>query len=519
MTIDRNFCTLSFIKARWKFIRAVRMIIMQNSMNRSTAELEEDDQVLSFVSHVDGSNQPEELTFDKKYFQVKTEIMMTQEVKNALSLEPEERRPDQLRLALKGLQSISSFAEYPLHIQEKLVRVAFSYSVPEKKVIIRQGHISENFYFLVQGVVSVKKTECDPMNNEAVTTEIGRFRKGDCFGERELLHGDLRPNTITAETPCQLIAIEKEDFLDMFMGEGESGKEFEHLTFLRTLPFLKGWPVTKLNHHPQMCLIHFFKTGSVIVKDSNASDWLYIIKSGSCHVIKQLRETQSTVLAGKSRTLFTPDADKSSSFRPRDGLHIGSKIDSRRRKSSISSEAPSISINDMTPRRRRSSPGDEVKQAEKVVFVQIDVLRQKDVFGLPMLCRECGFIDVDQPSLSLVSRGAECIMINKRFFLEQANQYVYRHLKEIVRPYPLGETLQEHLQLHTDWEDYKKRAVSDVLAFKATLNSLSDVSSTFTFSPTSSENGRMSRKLSVDSSVSSTSRRKSRISGRKHSTP
>lgn len=59
-------------------------------------------------------------------------------------------------------------------------------------------------------IVSVVQTEADPITSDAISTEIGRFRKGDCFGELELLHGDARPCTITAEVPCQIIAIEKE---------------------------------------------------------------------------------------------------------------------------------------------------------------------------------------------------------------------------------------------------------------------------------------------------------------------
>nr|XP_054773342.1 cyclic nucleotide-binding domain-containing protein 2-like [Lytechinus pictus] len=470
-------------------------------MHKATAELEEEDQTLSFISHSEGSGEAKELTFDKKYFRAKRETRFTKEVTNVLSLEAEERTLDQLKVALRGLQSISSFAEYPLHIQEKLVRVAYFYSIPEKKVIIRQGHIAENFYFIVTGEVSVVKTEADPITSEVISTEIGRFRKGDCFGELELLHGDPRPCSITAEEPCQIIAIEKEDFMEMFIREGDAGKEIEHLKFLRALPFLKGWPVQKLNEHPQMCLVHFFKRSSVIVRDSNRSEWLYIIKSGSCQVIKQLKDTQSMPAPRRPHQTINPTPEKSA-FNPRDGLHIGSKIDSRRRKTFMTSETSSMSLFDDTaspPRRvdkkSSTSPTEEVKEMDRVVFVQVGMLHAKDVFGLPMLCRENGISDVDQPSLSLVSRGAECIMLNKKFYLDEASEFVYRHLKEIVRPYPLGQTLQEHLQLHTNWSNYKKQAVSDVLS-KSTSSSSSSTSGS------SSQNGSglSSRRNSNDSS-------------------
>ena len=54
-------------------------------------------------------------------------------------------------------------------------------------------------------------------------------------------------------------------------------------------------------------------------------------------------------------------------------------------------------------------------------------------------------------------------MLNKRFFMEHANQAVKQHLKEIIRPYPMQETLQQHLQVHTDWQHYKTKTLSGVL--------------------------------------------------------
>ncbi|XP_022080634.1 cyclic nucleotide-binding domain-containing protein 2-like isoform X1 [Acanthaster planci] len=443
-------------EARWKFIRAVRMIIMQITLNRGTAEVEEEDQVLSFNSHIEGVDGVtiEQLTFDKKYFRAKRETRITQDVKNVLSLEQEDRTPAQLQLALHGLQSISSFAEYPLHIQEKLVRVAFFYNIPAKRVIIREGHNAEIFYFLITGSAAVTCSGVDPVSKEPTAKVVQILRKGECFGERELLHSIKRTHTITAEVPCELIAIEMEDFFDMFMGEGDHGKEMEHLKFLRILPFLKGWPVRKLNDHPQMGLFHYFKRGAVISTDSNQSDWLYIVKSGSCQVIKELSEARPGQQR-RSSTILDPNMNEK--FAP-NGLNVGPKIDSRRRRSSVkepdlsSLRVPS-SLDDT-----RSRDGDK-----KVVFVQLDMLLPKDVFGLPFLCSEAGIIDARQPSLSLVSRGAEVIMLNKRFFLEHANQYVIRHLKEIVRPYPLQETLQEHLQAHTDWQHYKQQTLSTVV--------------------------------------------------------
>lgn len=38
----------------------------------------------------------------------------------------------------------------------------------------------------------------------------------------------------------------------------------------------------------------------------------------------------------------------------------------------------------------------------------------------------------NQPNFSLVSNGAECIMIEKKFFMENASQWLMVHLRETV---------------------------------------------------------------------------------------
>lgn len=57
---------------------------------------------------------------------------------------------------------------------------------------------------------------------------------------------------------------------------------------------MRGFPVETLMENPHFCLFHFFKRGIVIVNDSNQSDWLYIVKSGSCQVMKELKGVKAS---------------------------------------------------------------------------------------------------------------------------------------------------------------------------------------------------------------------------------
>ena len=57
---------------------------------------------------------------------------------------------------------------------------------------------------------AVTHVEVNPMTGEPRSTVTHVLHKGECFGEKELLHNIKRTHTITAEVPCELIAIEME---------------------------------------------------------------------------------------------------------------------------------------------------------------------------------------------------------------------------------------------------------------------------------------------------------------------
>ncbi|XP_070552062.1 uncharacterized protein [Ptychodera flava] len=116
----------------------------------------------------------------------------------------------------------------------------------------------------------------------------------------------------------------------------------------------------------------------------------------------------------------------------------------------------SISTNMKTMRSRSDT-------SRKDVFVQLEILHSGQVFGLTNMCYDTGLIDSQQPSVSLVSRGAECLMLNKKFFFDNLSEAQRVNLKSIVRPYPLQETLQERLQDLVNWQLYKQHTLNKIV--------------------------------------------------------
>lgn len=86
----------------------------------------------------------------------------------------------------------------------------------------------------------------------------------------------------------------------------------EQESFIRNIPFLKEWPIELLSTNQKSCMFHFFNRGQVLVRDSNRSDWIYIVKSGSLSVFKKLKSVGAEKLGDKlpSAGVRAPEDEK-----------------------------------------------------------------------------------------------------------------------------------------------------------------------------------------------------------------
>ncbi|XP_041462318.1 uncharacterized protein LOC121413512 isoform X1 [Lytechinus variegatus] len=582
-------------EARKKFIRAAKLVIVLYRVYKVIFKTKKDSERIephtftSLAEEYQSDNMKlSGLSFDRNYFKVKKEVGITQEVKHILSSPSYFRTKEQLGVALIGLQTMKSFAEYPLHMQEKLVKVAWYEFIPPKRVIIRQGHYAENFYFVICGSVVVTILSNNPDTGESSLRTVAVLRRGSSFGEIAILHHGRRTATVSSQGPVHLLAITREDFFDIFMRGQEPGQEPEHVKFLRQINFMKYWPIEILKQHPEMCLFHFYKRGQVIVKDSEKSEWIYVVKSGTCQVLMQLKAVKPNLHTGRdsfederqsrlqststtdnevnsrlrSKTLSLPDIEplkvsspkrvmlgqhtkavtlqhmdirslsdtptfltrsktlseseedemdnlpshtithmtnhvtnhmtaslpnidmrkgatpSQQSFSPstfRDFSSLSSAKSKRssskreKKRKSVSPSIPSINVSADPVRRRRASIPTDRKGIS--VFIQVELLHPKDCFGLSSLDFDFGF-DYKQSSVSLVSRGAECIMVKKDFFMKHAPNAVKRNVRSLVYPYPTAEKLQENLQSHTNWSTYKTETMTGILNDQSKMKDL-----------------------------------------------
>ncbi|XP_041349461.1 uncharacterized protein LOC121368779 [Gigantopelta aegis] len=90
-------------------------------------------------------------------------------------------------------------------------------------------------------------------------------------------------------------------------------------------------------------------------------------------------------------------------------------------------------------------------------FVMVQTLTKGQTFGL---------VDVilgKQTSFCVISNGADCLLINKQFYLDHVSEPLFRKIRHELCPYPTEEELQNELQISTNWEFFKKNVLHSAL--------------------------------------------------------
>ena len=74
------------------------------------------------------------------------------------------------------------------------------------------------------------------------------------------MHGAKRSATVTCKNDVELLAVGREDFVDIFM-HVEKDREPDHIRYLRQAEVLQGWPVDLVPwDDPKVCLVTYFRS-------------------------------------------------------------------------------------------------------------------------------------------------------------------------------------------------------------------------------------------------------------------
>ncbi|XP_025095961.1 uncharacterized protein LOC112564978 isoform X3 [Pomacea canaliculata] len=202
----------------------------------------------------------------------------SKQIQRIMLLPPERRTRKDCYMVVYKLQTIEEFQKLPLHIQIDIVSRGHLMITKSKRILIRDGHEAMNWYFIVCGEGMMRSNVVDSRQKREITI----LTQGMSLGEAEINSQAPWTCTVISTTPMQLIYLSKMDYLHIFQENLEILPE--HVQFLQDLDFMKNWPIELLLKHPTQCTQTYFRKNQLVVKDSNSSKFLYIVRSGECAV-------------------------------------------------------------------------------------------------------------------------------------------------------------------------------------------------------------------------------------------
>ncbi|XP_030055209.1 cyclic nucleotide-binding domain-containing protein 2 [Microcaecilia unicolor] len=172
-------------------------------------------QLMSLFEYVGATREASNLLFDRNYFKAKQERMISSDAQLVLSSPPANRTSEGIKLAMLSLRGIiDSYAQYPVHIQEKLARAGWYECFGPGRVVIRQGHVPQNFFLILSGTAVVTKVSVNKKTGELYSKTVAFLKRGKCFGDVAILTSNRRNATVVCHDTVSVLAVPREDFLE-----------------------------------------------------------------------------------------------------------------------------------------------------------------------------------------------------------------------------------------------------------------------------------------------------------------
>lgn len=239
--------------------------------------------------------EPIDLMFDKSSYKAKTAVKISKETRRILLKPPAERTDEEVFRAQVALGNIKDIAQYPFRMQREIAKFGEYESFGGRRIILRQGHPPSASYFVLSGEmfeIIYESSQAKPQLGQTIV-------KGEEFGEKAIVEDTWRECTVITKEPTELLSLKKKHFRRIFMlGGGLCILDSEQKKFLRHLPYMKEFPIDKLEENSEKVKAQYFKKGAMITEDTKYFPWLILVKTGSVFIYKKLKRVLP--LQGKS---------------------------------------------------------------------------------------------------------------------------------------------------------------------------------------------------------------------------
>jgi len=147
-------------------------------------------------------------------------------------------------------------------------------------VIIKNGELSDDLYFLLKGCVKVID-----LNNNVVA----ELQQGSFFGEMGVIDKGPRTATVVAATHCHAFVMSGEVARDMLQCEPVVSKDVVDQATSRLLDLLKAYETSPASRLIGTNILKYdvYKKGHVVIQEGEFTDDFYFLSKGSVMVTKQ----------------------------------------------------------------------------------------------------------------------------------------------------------------------------------------------------------------------------------------
>lgn len=191
---------------------------------------------------------------------------------------------------LRRVPLFSALAVEDIH---RIAALAKERSLRPRSTLYRQGQLDPALYVVLSG--RLRASARDERGKERV---LKHLEAGDSFGERSLLAGERRDVTVDAEQATYLLCVDKADF-DSLLEQYPHLREALSLRRLQSLGrvhLFEDLPSEDLRRIAAVMGRTRFRRGSMICREGEISDTLFVIESGRVAVLaKQEAEEESII--------------------------------------------------------------------------------------------------------------------------------------------------------------------------------------------------------------------------------